>query len=79
MGLPRRFGPLGERPFRLLWIGQATSAVGATLWIAAAVVVAANVGALAVPSVRNLRRRAHERTPVRLPPRIASLQPAAAE
>ena len=28
MGLLRRFGPLEERPFRLLWIGQATSAVG---------------------------------------------------
>jgi MFS family permease len=28
MGLPGRFGPLEERPFRLLWIGQTTSAIG---------------------------------------------------
>jgi MFS family permease len=28
MGLTGRFGPLDERPFRLLWIGQTTSAIG---------------------------------------------------
>jgi MFS family permease len=28
MGLAQRFGPLEERPFRLLWIGQTTSAIG---------------------------------------------------
>jgi uncharacterized membrane protein YoaK (UPF0700 family) len=61
--------------------GPAAEQVGvdATLWVAAALVVAANLGVLAVPSVRRLRRRAHERTPGRSLAPIASLQTDAAE
>jgi MFS family permease len=61
--------------------GPAAEQVGvdATLWVAAALVVAANLGVLAVPSVRSLRRRVHERTPARSPAPIASLQPDAVE
>jgi MFS family permease len=61
--------------------GPAAEQVGvdATLWVAAALVVAANLGVLGVPSVRSLRRRAHERTPGRSPTPIATLQTDAAE
>lgn len=53
--------------------------VDATLWIAAALGTAANPGVLAVPSVRNLRRRVHEQTPARQLAPAVSLQPDAAE
>jgi hypothetical protein len=61
--------------------GPAAEHVGvdATLWVAAALVVVANLGVLGVPSVRSLRRRAHQRTPGRSPAPIPTLRTDAAE
>jgi predicted MFS family arabinose efflux permease len=66
------FTPVG---YSLAGPGADHVGVDATLWVAAALGAAANVGVLAVPSVRNLRRGRREPLRARPASVIPTLQP----
>jgi MFS family permease len=65
------FTPVG---YSLAGPGADHVGLDATLWVAAALGAAANVGVLAVPSVRNLRRRRRQSAPARPAAVIPTLQ-----